>query len=76
MKMDWKSVVAIGVVGIVSAYLIKKQAAAALPAAGTAINPVSPENIFYKGTSAVTGAVTGQQVPLGTQIYDWLHPGA
>lgn len=75
MKLDWKTVVAIGIVGIVAAYLIKKQAAAAVSAVGTAINPISPENVAYKGTSAVTSAITGQDVPLGVQIFDWLHPG-
>jgi len=77
MKMDWKTVIAIGVVGLIAAYLLKKQAVAAVTTAAQAINPVSPENIFYQGTSAVTSAITkpGEPtVPLGVQIYDWLHP--
>lgn len=40
------------------------------------LNPTSTENVIYKGVSAAVTAVTGgkQDIPLGTRIYDWLHP--
>ena len=73
--MDWKAVLALGAVGLVVLYVFKKQAAAAASAVGAAINPISPQNIFYQGTSAVTGAVTGQaNTSFGSEIYDWFNP--
>jgi len=70
MNIDYKAVIAVGGVLLLFAYLAKKQAAAV----AQSVNPVSDQNVFYKGAGAVTGAVTGSQLPLGTQIYDWLHP--
>lgn len=44
-------------------------------AAAEAINPVSNQNVIYKGVSGVVGAVTGDSsTSLGSKIYDWLHP--
>jgi hypothetical protein len=64
-----------GVVGlIVLAYLGKKTADAA-KAVGQAVNPVSDQNIFYSGTNAIGGALTGDQnFSLGVWVYDALHP--
>jgi hypothetical protein len=76
MKTDWKTIVAIGAVIGVGAYLAKKQVTAAAEAVGTAVNPVSSENIFYKAASSVADALSEDQqpMPLGSRIYNWFNP--
>lgn len=69
----------IGLVALLGVYLVARKAGAALgdaaSAVGTAINPVSDQNLAYQGTNAVVRAVTGDQdATLGTKIYEWLHP--
>ena len=61
MNLDYKTVIAGGAVVLILAYLAKKQAAAAVEAVGTAVNPLSSENLAYKGVNAVTGAITGNK---------------
>jgi len=71
--------VAIGVVGVLLiGYIIKNQAAKAIPEAaktiGEAVNPISDENIFYTGVNAIGGYVSGEENwKLGHKIYDWTH---
>ena len=75
--MDWKSILAIGAVGLVVLYVVKKQATAAVSAVGTALNPVSQGNIVNQGVNAVLTAVSSTpNIPtsLGSEIYDWLNP--
>lgn len=74
MELDWKAVLALGLVGAIAVYFLKKQATAAMSAVGQAINPVSSSNIAYQGASALTSAVTGSNESLGAQIYDWFNP--
>lgn len=57
----------------VGAYFLLRFAA---PKVLEAINPLSTENIFYKGASAVTSAITGQDSPLGIQLWEWWNPEA
>ena len=69
----------LGLVAIVGIYLLAKKASSAVgdaaAAVGTAVNPVSDQNLAYKGANAVVQAVTGDQsTSLGSKIYDWLHP--
>lgn len=47
----------------------------ALQAVGNAVNPLSTENLAYKGASAVTTAITGDDRPLGVQLFEWINPG-
>lgn len=61
MVLNAKGVLALGVVVGVLAYLAKRQAVQAAEAVGAAVNPVSNQNIFYKGVNAVTGAVSGNK---------------
>lgn len=77
MNLDWRAVLALGAVGLVVLLVIEKQAKAAAMAAGQAINPLNNDNVIYGAASAIGNAVStdGQSVPLGTRIYDWLHPG-
>ena len=76
MVLDWKGILAIGAVLGIAGYLAKKQIAQTAQEVGTAINPVSDQNIFYQGASAVANAVTNntESLPLGSQIYDWINP--
>jgi phage tail tape-measure protein len=54
---------------------IQKAGAKAAAAVGTAINPVSPDNLAYRGVNAVGAALTSNSnFSLGTWIYDVLHP--
>ena len=77
MNLDYKTVLAIGAVLGIGAYLARRQVVQTAQAVGSAINPVSSENIFYKGASAVTNAIANdtQEVPLGTRIYDFFNTG-
>lgn len=74
-NLDWKAVTALIVGAVVVYSIIKKDALAAAQAVGGAINPVSNQNVFYKATNAVGGAVTGtQSFSLGSWIYDKINP--
>lgn len=71
-----------GVIGILMIivlwYVLRKAGSAAEQAIDNtlaAVNPVNDENIFYQGTNAVGGALSGDQYwSLGGQVYDWMHP--
>lgn len=43
---------------------------------GQAINPLSDQNIAYRGATAATAAVTGDDRPLGVQMWEWFNPAA
>lgn len=83
INLDYKVVLAAGAVGLVVLYLARKQVTDAAQGAvkvagavGTAVNPLSHENIFYRATNAVVNAVSPDQdktQTLGSRIYDWLH---
>lgn len=58
--------------GALAVYFVAKKIGEAGSAAAEAVNPVSTQNIFYRGAGAVTGALTGEQnVSLGSKIADW-----
>lgn len=71
----------LGLVALAGVYLVGRQAlkasGSALAAAGQAINPASPENVVYKGASAVvnTLAADGRDAPLGARLWEWMNPG-
>ena len=44
-------------------------------AIGNAVNPTSPENLAYRGASAAVSLATGDDVPLGVKIWEWINPG-
>jgi hypothetical protein len=72
-KFEFWAGVGLAVV-IVLGYLGKKSLAAA-QSVGEAVNPVSPNNIFYRGANAVGGAVSGDSsFSLGGWIYSATHP--
>lgn len=76
IKLDYKVVIAGGAVLLVVAWVLRGQVKAAAVAVGESVNPVSPENIFYKAASGVVNAVSGdgdKNASLGSRIYDWLH---
>jgi hypothetical protein len=62
--------VVVAAVGYLVYKLVTKGPDAAKAALG-AINPNSPDNVFYKGANAVTGTITGDpNTSLGSKIYD------
>ena len=72
----WAAVAAVAAVAL---YFIGRKVAGAVAdnAAniGAAVNPVSDRNIFYRGTNAVGGALSGSSDwSLGSWIYDVTHP--
>lgn len=69
----------IAIVAIVAVYLVARKTGAALgdaaQAVGTAVNPVSDQNLAYKGVNAVGAAVSGDQsFSLGSWLYSVTHP--
>lgn len=82
--MDTGTKIAIGVgagVVVLGVWAGRSAAAAAKDTAGgigEAINPTSPDNIFYKGVNAILDIFDDGQDndsgTLGTKIYDWFHP--
>lgn len=82
MKASTKLVIGLAGLGVVAFVLYKtgKGVANAVPkalgAAGSAINPLNPENIFASGVNAVGAALSGSPgFSLGSWIYDVTHPG-
>lgn len=64
---------AVALLGVVGLYLFAKhEAKAAAAAVGGAINPVSKENIFYKGTSALVEATAGQAADGPKNLGEWI----
>lgn len=77
IKLDAKAVLAVGAVALVAVYLARRQVIEVAKNVGAAVNPVSRENVFYKGTNAVVNALAGdgEDASLGTRLYDWIHGG-
>lgn len=68
---------AVLLVGGVVYYFGKKEIAKGAAAAGNAVNPVSDQNVFYKGVNAVGTVLSGDpEFTLGGWVYDVLHPTA
>lgn len=68
------TVIAIGVTGVVVAYIIANRATAAAEAVGQAVNPTNPDNIFHSAVNGVGRYVSGDPYwTLGGQVYDWLN---
>lgn len=73
----------VAIIGIVAVYyIVKKLGSAAVSAVGsaasavgTAVNPVSDQNLAYRGVNAVGASVSGDSsFSLGSWIYDLVHP--
>lgn len=81
MKLSGSGVFAIAatiVVGIIAYTLWQKKGSitAAAGAVGTALNPVSDQNLAYKAANAVTQALTGDSgATLGTKLWELVNPG-
>ena len=67
--------VAVGIAGIaLIGYYVQRQAAAALPEIGEAVNPVNDDNIFATGVNAIGAKLSGNEHwKLGSWIYDATH---
>lgn len=71
-----------GGLAVAAFVLIQKGAAklgAVLPgsaaALADAVNPTKDTNLAYRGASAAATAVTGDDRPLGVQLWEWVNPG-
>lgn len=53
-------------------YVLNKARKKAAKVVGEAINPISDQNIFYRGSNALMGAVVGD-FEEGETIGTWLH---
>jgi hypothetical protein len=68
------AVLAVGIVGGVGVWYVKKQAKEAIDIVGDAINPISETNIFNRGVNSVVQTLTGKEnQTLGGWIYDVTH---
>jgi hypothetical protein len=65
----WAGVAIVGLFAV--GYVFRKTEQAA-----GAINPVSDQNIFYRGANAVLQVFTETGDTLGTWLYNVTHPGA
>lgn len=68
-------VLALGVVGIASVYLIKDSVGNAAADVGQAVNPLNPDNVFASGVDAIGANLSGNENwSLGGWIYDIVNP--
>lgn len=87
-NVDYKFVLAVGAVGLVAYYVLSRDAVAAgsavadglggaIDAAGSAVNPVSTDNILYRGVGALVDVFDdgnrNDSASLGTRIYEWFN---
>lgn len=69
-----KEIVTLAMVALLAYLFIKSEAKAAAVAVGEAVNPVSPNNLAYKGVTAMGTVFTGNKdFTLGGWIYDLTH---
>lgn len=65
----------LGVVAATALYFVSKKLKDAAAAVGAAVNPLSDQNLAYRGVNAVGASVSGDNnFSLGGWIYDWVHP--
>lgn len=74
VDLDYKTVIAVAVVGAVAVWTVKQSAVKAIEFAQDtvlpAVNPVSQDNIFNRGFNAVYSALTGSEDSLGEDVAD------
>jgi len=74
---DWKSMLyLIGGAWLVYQVMkndVKTGAVAAVSAIGTAVNPVSPDNLANRGLEAVYSGITDSNEPLGADFWSSTH---
>lgn len=74
MTLTDKQFLYLGAAVVLGVVYLSGRPAAAVKAAGQAVNPVNPENIFYEGTNAVGGAISGREnFSLGVWLYEVIH---
>lgn len=60
----------LGLAAVAGVYLLAKQSASAVGSVlSNELNPVSPNNLIYRGANVLTGGTDGQD-SIGTRIYD------
>lgn len=76
VNVGWQAVIALAVVALVAYALWKAKGVVGKIAdvVATDLNPVSDQNIVYRGASAVTQKITGNESDtLGTALYNVTH---
>ncbi len=75
---DWKSILAVGVVGFITYKVLKKDVQAGAEAVGDAVDPTSRDNLIYQGVNAVGDIADdggdNDTFSLGGWFYDLAHP--
>ncbi len=68
---------ALTVAALVAAVLFwkRKEIASSAEAVVSAFNPASPDNLAYRGVTAITEKITGDDRPFGVQLFEWMNPG-
>jgi hypothetical protein len=70
LSLDYKVVAAAAIVGAIAVWAAKKSIASV----AQAVNPADEKNVVNTWFNSVTKSITGNDEPIGAQIYDWLHP--
>lgn len=78
MKVDFKVVVALGALGWLALRSLKKTFGKAGSSVVDAVNPFDSDNVFSKGSDAITDffANDGQSLSTGSRFYDLLNPNS
>lgn len=74
MNTGTKMAIGVGAGVVVLGLLAGRQARDSAGSVVDAVNPINPDNVFYRGANSVLQIFTGDQGTLGTKIYDWFHP--
>lgn len=80
-NIQWnnKTVLVLGGAAVIGVYLLYTSGKRAAAAVGEAVNPVSDQNIFYRGVNAIVDVfddgTKNESNTLGTWLYDLLHEG-
>lgn len=80
LATDTKLVIAGGLVAVVALWYASKKAGQAFDVVAgaadevlTAVNPVSDQNLAYRGVNALGSVAAGRDWNLGEEIYNWTH---
>lgn len=76
MRLDWKAILAAGAVIFFAARSLRKTFMGGTDTVVDAINPLDDDNIFSKGSDAITDFFSqdGQELSTGSRFYDLLNP--
>lgn len=76
---DYRAVLALGAVGLLAYFIIRRDVVAGVRAVGTAINPLDERNLANRAVTAVGETLSGSKSgtwSLGSAIYDLFNEDA